>query len=311
VTSQSPSTPGTVVWAGLHWCTFTTYAPLQLVRDALCEAFGGLVFEDRPNGIWTYHNKSVERTTGSFIAWTEGRLELAVNLPGEACELLGIEGILDLYSKLLFQPTRLDFAWDTEGLLTPAAVRSAHQAGNAVTHSKWHDWRENPEGSTFYIGKRGSDPDARLVRFYDRRGPTRVELEVHKKRAQKLWSQLYQVQDVQKWSAVCLAYLVDFVDFRDRSQDENVGRCERLPWWESFTQGASRLYLPLPRKAPDLDRTTEWLEGPVAPSLALIADSMKNPEEWIRKVLRSGRVRRTPAQAALLDVTNRIKAATQ
>lgn len=304
-----------VSWAGVHWFTGTTQKPLEEVQNAVCEAFGGLVFEDRPTGIWTYHQRAVERTTGAFIAWTPGRLEMAVNIPGEACELLGLAGLVVLADRLYLRPTRLDLAWDTE-LLSPGAVRTAHQAGHAVTHSKWHDWRENPDGSTFYVGKRGSDSDARLVRFYDRRGPTRVELELHKKRAQALWAELRfgtldaaGLPDLERWSGVAMSYLVDFLDFRDRAADENVGRCPRLDWWETFTEGASRLFLPLPRKAPDLDSQTAWIEGQVAPTFALVADSMSDPEAFMRKVLRAGRVRRSAAQSALLDVTSSVRAA--
>jgi Replication initiation factor len=303
----TPPPPPAVAWAGVHWLTGTTQKPLEAVRDILCEEFGGLIFEDRETGIWTYHRRAVERNTGAFFAWTPERRELAVNIPGEACELLGLEGLVRLSDRLQLRTTRLDLAWDTD-LFTPAQVRAAHAAGDAVTHAKWDDWRQNPDGSTFYVGKRAGVSNARLVRFYDRRGPTRVELEVHKLRAHALWLQLrHGCASLEEWSGVGMAYLVDFLDFRDRSEDTNVGRAPRLPWWDFFTAGASRLFLPIPRKAPTLESQQDWLEGQVAPTLALVADSMLDPERWIRRLVAEGQARRSPAQSALLDVTRQVR----
>jgi len=269
--------------------------------DIVSRHLFGLHLEELDRGMWTYKLSAVERTTKARVLWSEGREEVAVNLPGEACEMLGTAGVLALVRELGLKLTRLDVAWDTD-LVTPATVRAAHAAGDAVTHSKWHDWRQNPEGSTFYVGKRGSDSDVRLVRFYDRRGPTRVELELHGKRAQMLWAVL-DGADLADWSAGCLAYLVDFVDFRDRAADPNVGRCPRLEWWEDFTEGAGRLALPLPRKAPTLDSTRDWLEGQVAPALALVLDATPDATGWVRDMLRDGRKRRTLQQAAMLKAS--------
>jgi len=271
--------------------------PAEVVEVVSRHMFG-LHLEELDRGMWTYKLSAVERTTKARVLWSEGREEVAVNLPGEACEMLGTAGVLALVRELGLKLTRLDVAWDTD-LVTPGTVRAAHAAGDAVTHSKWHDWRQNPEGSTFYVGKRGSDSDVRLVRFYDRRGPTRVELELHGKRAQMLWAVL-DGADLADWSAGCLAYLVDFVDFRDRAADPNVGRCPRLEWWEDFTEGAGRLALPLPRKAPTLDSTRDWLEGQVAPALALVLDATPDATEWVRAMLRDGRKRRTLQQSAML-----------
>jgi DNA relaxase NicK len=271
------------------------------VLDIVSSHLFGLHLEPLERGLWTYKLSAIERSTKTRVLWTEGRLDVAVNLPGEACEMLGTAGVLALVRDLGLKLSRLDVAWDTD-LLSPELVRSSHAAGDAVSFSKWHDWRQNPEGSTFYVGKRGSDPDVRLVRFYDRRGPTRVELELHGKRAQNLWAVL-DGADLADWSAGCLAYLVDFVDFRDRKADSNVGRCPRLDWWESFTNGAGRLALPLPRKAPTLDSTQQWLEGQIAPALSLVADYVPDATAWLRDVLRDGKARRKPHHAAMLAAT--------
>jgi hypothetical protein len=268
--------------------------------------------EPSERGIWTYKLKAVETSSGAFVAWTPDRLDVAVNLPGTACEMLGTAGLLKLARQLDLTVTRLDLAWDTTGLMTPALVRHAFEAGSAVTHCKVTDWRESKggkkAGSTFYVGNRSAS-DARLVRFYDMRGPTRVEIELHKKRADMMW-QMLNVVDLDEWSKCSLCYLVDFIDFRDRSADVNVGRCPRLDWWEDFTDGAGRLALPLPRKSPTLDSQKEWLENQVSSTFALVAESVPDATKWIQeKILRAGYVRRTPRQTALLNATRAVLAA--
>lgn len=289
---------GTVTWMGVHWITGTCCLPPAVVVDVVSRHMFGLHFDQVGRGLWTYKESAVEASTKARVLWSADRQDVAVNLPGEACELLGTAGVLAVVRELGLKLSRLDVAWDTD-VLTPTMAREAHAGGNAVTFSRWHDWRENPEGRTLYIGKRGSDNDVRLVRIYDRRGPTRVELEVHGKRAQLLWSVL-DGADLADWSAGALGYLVDFVDFRDRSEDSNVGRCSRLDWWEDFTNGAGRLALPLPRKAPTLDSTRDWVEGQVAPALALVADFVPDATRWLQDVLNDGRTRRKPHQTAML-----------
>ncbi len=309
VQEVSPDTNrgGTVTWGGIHWLTGTCQRDPEEVKAIVSRHLFGLPLVDRETGIWTYQRKAVESGSRAFVAWTPERRELVVNLPGDACEMLGTVGLIELVAELRLKITRLDMAWDTS-LMTPGEVSAAHEAGDAVSHSKWHDWRKNPKGTTFYIGKRGSDEDGRLVRFYDRRGPTRVELELHKKRADAFWT-LLQDYEIPQWSPIGLAYLVDFVDFRHRAADSNVGRCPRLAWWEDFAQGASRLALPLPRTAPTLETTENWMEHGVSASLATVADAQPDPEKYIRGLVERGRSRRTARHTALLDVTRAVQAA--
>ncbi len=290
---------------GVHWLSGVSRLSPELVREIISRHMLGLVLEPSERGIWTYRHKALERSTGAFVAWTVDRLDVAINLPGTACELLGTVGLQELARELELTVTRLDLAWDTESLMTPELVRNAYESGAAVTHCKVTDWRESKggkkPGSTFYVGNRSAS-SARLVRFYDMRGPTRVELEVHKERASMLWQVLDDIKQ-EDWSAAGLAYLVDFVDFRDRSADPNVGRCPRLDWWDSFTEGAGRLALPLPRKAPTLDSQKDWIENGVAPTLAVVADSVPDMTAWLESVLRDGRNRRQPRHTALLNAS--------
>lgn len=296
---------GTVTWMGVHWLTGTCCRAAAEVVDIVSRHLFGLHLEPLERGMWTYTRSAVEASTKARVLWSPERLEVCVNLPGEACEMLGTAGVLALVRELGLKLTRFDVAWDTD-VLTPDTVRAAHTAGDCVSHTKYHKWMQDPEGSTFYLGKRGSDSDVRLLRVYDRRGPTRVELELHGKRAQMLWAVL-DGAELEDWSAGALAYLVDFVDFRARSADVNVGRCPRLDWWEDFTDGAGRLALPLPRKAPTLDSTQEWLESQVAPALSLVVDAVPDATGWLRALLDDGRTRRKPHHNSMLKAVKGLR----
>ncbi len=306
---QTPTTDRgvTVTWMGVHWLTGVCHLPADHVWEVLSKHMWGLIFEDSVSGIWTYQYKAVERRSKAFLAWSdhqpgkpdEERLDVVVNLPGEACEMLGTQGLLDLVRELGLQVTRLDLAWDTD-VFSPREVFDTWKAGNHVSHvKKKPKWIEE-EHDTCYIGSRSAQ-NARMVRFYNRRGPTRVELELHKKRADIMWKVLDEMP-LEDWSIAGLHHLVDFVDFRDRSADLNVGRCPRLDWWDVFTAGASRLSLPIPRKSPDLESQEKWLQEGVATTLALVADSRRDATAYVLELLKLGRLNMKPHHDALLAV---------
>lgn len=306
---QTPTTDRgvTVTWMGVHWLTGVCHLPAKHVREVLSKHMYGLTFEDSVSGIWTYQYKAVERCSKAFLAWSDHqpgnsdlpRTDLVVNLPGEACEMLGTKGLLDLVRELGLEVTRLDLAWDTD-VFTPREVFDTWKAGNHVSHvKKKPKWIEE-EHDTCYIGSRSAQ-NARMVRFYNRRGPTRVELELHKKRADIMWKVLNEMA-LEDWSAAGLHYLVDFIDFRDRSADLNVGRCPRLDWWEVFTDGASRLSLPIPRKAPDLEAQDKWLQDGVSAALATVALSKPNATDYVLNLLKLGKLNMKPRHQALLAV---------
>ena len=305
--ASAPTSP--VTWAGVHWLTGTVRTPYRQVLEVV-QRHMGLEFTTLERGLWLYQRSAIEPTSKARVLWSPDREDVCVLLPGEACEMLGTQNLLALVVELGLTLTRLDVAWDTT-LLTPVAARFAYDSGQAVTRVRSWDWRENHQGSTFYLGKRG-DENARMVRFYDRRGresgdgTTRVELELHGGRAVSLWDTL-QTSPLELWSSGCLGYLRDLVDFRDLTQDSNSGRCPPLPWWDDFTGGAARLSLPLKPKPPTLDTAWGWLEESVSATLALVADSREilgaseTPENFVRRMLEQGRSRyqASPRQRAL------------
>lgn len=303
---KTPSTDRgvTVTWMGVHWLTGISLLPAPLVREIVSKHMYGLTLDEPRSGIWTYQYKAVERASKAFVAWSdhkpgrpeEPRLDVCVNLPGEACEFLGMAGLVALVAELGLKVTRLDLAWDTD-IFTPRQVLDAWDSGNGVSHVKKRKWI-NEDHDTVYFGARSAQ-NARMVRVYNRRGPTRVELELHKMRADNVWTLLQGVPQ-EEWSTAGLHCLVDFLDFRERSFDMNVGRCPRLDWFEAFTVGASRLSMPIPRKPFDLESQGKWLECGVSAALATYAQTRKDATKYVLELLSVGKTNMKARHHALL-----------
>ncbi len=291
----------TVAWAGIHWFAGTTRLAvsdvLKLLPDHL---YAPIVLHERGARGGYAHSASCG---GALIAWGDDRPDVFVSLPGSACELLSIPELVAVATVLELEPTsRLDLAWDAEGF-TPADCRAAARRGDVVARVQFakaesSKWVEDGAGfSTYYMGARTS---SRMVRVYDRRGPTRVELELKAERAVLLWRSLLGV-DVEGWSAAGLAELRAFVDFRDRSTGVRPDYCKLLPWWAAFVEGAERRAVCIPRERQTLERAVSWLRLTVSPTLAL-ANDVLGPD-FVRGMLEVGRerYRRRPDRVALLD----------
>lgn len=288
----------TVAFAGLHWFAGTVRSDPSIVLEALSEHLESSPVVRSRGG---YGYASSAGVGAGSVYWSPDRDDVFVVLSGEACEHLGTSGLVALSTDLDLEPSsRLDIAWDVQGI-SPSDLRSEWSRGNVVTraHRGSWEWHENGEGTTFYMGSRTS---SRFVRAYDRRGPTRIELEVKEDRAVLLWrSLLAHVEE--EWSSTALAELRAFVDFRDRSSGVRPDFCPLLDFWSAFVGEAERGGIVLPRRAPKLDSMRAWLRRQVAPVLALVLDADQSPEAMIRELYDNGRSRYRvrPERVALLD----------
>lgn len=286
----------TVAWGGLHWLAGTTRLPVADVLDSLTATFGGCAFEPLERGGFGYHMAAVG-PAGARAYWTHGRADVHVVLPGQACEHLGLAGVVGAAVALDLVPTRVDFAWDCEGI-TPAELRGWFQDGQVVTraHRESWGWQESATGTTFTLGARSSE---RYLRCYDQRGPTRVELEVKGDRAPVVWAHLLEHQEAD-WSRAAMALLRDFVDFRDRSSGVRPDCAPLLPKWAVVVDGAGRQALKIPRPVFSLERSRSWLSRSVFPVLALVSACESNPERFVTDALTAGRSRWRGRHRALL-----------
>lgn len=311
---ETPPASGGVVWAGVHWFAGTCKRPVSEVLEVVAGLREGAPVVEHKRGVKGGYSNSAT-VGGVLVAWGESRPDVFVVVKGEVCEELGIPGLAAMSIELELEPSsRLDVAWDTD-LLTPEMAEKAVRAGEVVARfdrsphpetgrMQGIDKRSNCEGETLYLGSRKSE---RFVRFYDRRGPTRVEMELKERRAVELWRRLLALHDEEAWGMEALAELRHFVDFRavvlGPRSGKPVGAADRplLDWWAAFVQGAERRSTVLPRKAPKLETMDKWLRRQVAPVLALVADA-RGPEELIRDLLTLGRSRylARPDRVALL-----------
>ena len=226
---------------------------------------------------------------GASVYWSPGRADVFVVLPGEVCETLGVVALVALATDLDLEPSsRLDLAWDVEGV-SVQQVDSAWHSGDVVTRAHRDSWRQdqNAEGTTFYMGSRAS---GRMVRIYDRRGPTRFEMEWKGDRALLLWARLLACAE-EGWSMEAMSELRAFLDFRQRQEGVNPQRCPLLPWWLELTEGASRSCVSIPRAARTLEDKRAWLRRQVAPVLAMVADGVPDWTAELADLLEDGRGR--------------------
>lgn len=290
----------TVAWMGVHWFAGTTRLhPWNEVLDVLSGFLGAsAVLRDRGG----YGYACSAAVGAGSVYWSPGRADVFVVLPGEACEVLGVPALVALATELDLDPSsRLDLAWDVHGVAVHQ-VADAWHAGNVVTRAHRESWQDhqNAEGRTFYMGSRAS---GRMVRVYDRRGPTRFEMEWKGERAVLLWRRLLACAE-EGWSLAAMSELRAFLDFRDRSSGVRPDCCPLLPWWEEMTVGAGRSCVSIPREARTLEDKRAWLRHQVAPVLAMVADGVADWTAELRRLLDNGRERytRRPDRVAMVQM---------
>jgi len=149
---------------------------------------------------------------------------------------------LPLMPPVRWDARRLDIAFDGVPF-TPRDCYAAYLRGNVrcAANRKSYDWRSNDEGDTLYLGSRSSP---RLVRIYDRRGFTRVEIESKGRWASALASILAS-RGAEDFENFAIGYLRQFLDFVDASKGGSISRAPLLPWWEMFVKDTDKLVLKL------------------------------------------------------------------
>jgi hypothetical protein len=290
---------------GLHWLDFTTRLPLRRVLRVLKPAVGAFVAAGHGKGMY---ERVWDGPHGALVSAgfrRAGRDHVRVSLPGDVCEGVGFELAARLLRLLAARPTRTDVAVDGAGF-EPMRLVEAWNAGQVRTRLPRHDpdvvrWYGNGEGTTVYLGSPQSD---RMLRCYDRRGPTRVELQLRRGMAQAWWREL--AGRSVGIPTLALGFVAGFVDVAAPSgEDSNRSRWVRLGWWEAFVGGVAAL-AGLVRRAPT---TLPGLVRHVwrnAAALATYVDAMAHwgfdrPEMTVAALLQQGRARRPSRHAAMLE----------
>jgi Replication initiation factor len=205
-----------------------------------------------------------------------------VVFPGEACHV-GAHELLRLSYRLScratrFEVTRLDLAVDGVPF-TPHDAYQAVKDGHTVSWVKRgrdgviaHSWiasNGQNEGSTLYIGRPASE---RRLRIYDKRGPTRIELQTRSKYAGAVAKSLFERREDEPGQAeFVIGCLREFCDFGAQDGVHGIRDIDLLPWWREFIGSAERIgqLVNDPREHVSVDRTLRWIDRAVVPSLAM------------------------------------------
>ena len=264
-------------WVGVHWLTGTTFS--YGVGDVLSrlQDLTGIDPITLPRGARGYR---VAHRLGPVVVFSEGNddMGVSVEVEGEGCELLGFDGLTSLWADLNLRVSRIDLAADGAPF-TPAESWAAWTAGQVRTKVKastrattgreaWRSgsWMSNAEGDTATFGSPRSN---RLIRVYDRRGATRVELQVRKEAADVIATDVF-LRPVEELPRAVLGHIRAFVDFVDVAADSNIGRAPLLSFWDAFCGHVEKAQVRLTGTVlRTFEKIDEWIRRQVAPSFAV------------------------------------------
>ena len=183
---------------------------------------------------------------------TRGNTFCSVEVKGEGCAHLGNEGVQllihDLKTEHRVRASRVDMMAHTHAF-KPRTIRDAVHAGDYSSRVVKPDsivFIESANGDTCYLGmqskpkgglKRNGD---RILRIYDRRGPTRVELQMCGEYAHGAGEKLAE-SSINEWPTLTRGLILHYCNFVDRSADERATRCPRLPWWRDFVEDVEKI----------------------------------------------------------------------
>lgn len=262
-----PPASNTGVHLTVHWLRGGTAEAIEDVVERVQALTGGGYVESHEWGRMMYrrHHSFVAGLCVYFEPVAENMPPVLVDAPGSACELLGLDALRELFCNA--ELSRVDVALDGAGF-TPREAASWVRAGNLRCKSKrrkFHEDLGDGDGETLSLGSRSSE---RFLRIYDRRGFTRVELELKGETARGFRDVL--LAPLEEFTGLALGVLRDFVDFVDVSQDANVSRAPLLSSWESLVGHVDRVKLVVRgRVAPTVERVVEWMESQVSAMLAV------------------------------------------
>lgn len=253
---------GTALTIGIHWVTVTAFTnAANLTGHVMSTLFGETLadpfkwvefFLDTGASGRRYKSIRIGPHGIKLYSGPVHGLHCSLEIPGEAIEILGetllfefLSGLGSLSHKdkegheraVTWRCTRLDIAFD-HASFHPRQCYEAWLRKDVRCSANWekHKWEENPEGQIFRCGARSS---MRYLRIYNRRGYTRVELEL-KSGFAELASLIYISQMGQDWNSCAVGLLRDYIDFVDRNTGGSSTRADLLPWWQAFVGAIPR-----------------------------------------------------------------------
>jgi DNA relaxase NicK len=295
----------TAINFGIHWLNFTVHASREeafMIYDILFKStFGDL--EELGHGGKGF--KEIFRGLLEFKIYVTPSHEtddeyFFFEIAGQACELIswqylqGLESLLSTNYKNYYIYKRIDLAFDNcpftplqvKQVVTEGSIRSLAKRKSLKIEESPFGLKDNGEEGTHtvYFGSRSSE---RMIRVYDKRGFTRLELELHDLRADLVAKELFQADDISKWYEIMIGHLRDFIDLD-------------TPWWVEFIGGLGRAWASVTKpKDIAIEKLINWIDHQVTPALSVVVDTQ--PEEVMEILLKRGRERRGSKYNLLLE----------
>jgi DNA relaxase NicK len=303
----------------VHWFAITIHQDFEKVKGLWSQFFAlGLgVLVDKDHGARGYKQIS-EALLGAKIYFDhvtakEGKEHCHIEIPGSACEAVLPSVFPELVNflienKVRFSIKRADFAFDGvpfspqdfyDGLLSDNLVslikRDPSLDNDSISKQESPcALRENGEVGTM-TAYAGSAASQRRVRVYNKRGDTRLELQLRDERAHAVCLDVF-AHAWEEWEFIVKTHLRQFIDFKNTD------------WWAVFVSVAHRADLKISSaRRISLSRMENWLERQVIVSLSVIED-VKGKEEarfWLSRLTTKARKLRDRSRyASVLQLAN-------
>lgn len=272
---------------------------VMLLNSAVGSMLGAFVASDRGRYGYTRSLKALANMQVYYMPTDEVN-RFTIELPGQACQLIGFDRLAALYQSIArnsirFQVTRIDVAFDnvpfTPSMLFDAVetdkVRSYFKRDTLKFYNQPHQideaGRVGTTGCTF-----GGRSSTRYLRCYDQHGFDRLEIEFKAEKADQVACDiLLEPSDTAVIQA--MGHLLDYVDID-------------ADWWRSFKDEYMRLYKKIENTADmiEVNKITRWLVRQASGAIAALV--MMGMEGITDVLVREGHARamKSPRYGALL-----------
>jgi DNA relaxase NicK len=268
----------------VHWFAITIHQDFERVKSLWSQFFAlGLgVLVDKGHGARGYKQIS-EALQGAKVYYDhvtakEGQEHCHIEFPGSACEAVlpsVFPALVDFLTEnqVRFSIKRVDFAFDGVPF-SPQDFLDGLMSGNLVSLIKRdpslendsirveqspYRLRENGEVGTMTVYA-GSPSSQRMVRVYNKRGDTRLELQLRDERAHEVCLDVFS-HAWDEWEFIVKTHLRQFIDFKNTD------------WWAVFVSIAHRADLKISSaRRMSLTKMEEWFNRQVVVALSVYED---------------------------------------
>ncbi|MEM6553963.1 MAG: replication initiation factor domain-containing protein [Planctomycetota bacterium] len=255
--------------------------------------------------MWGYAERR-QFAFGAFVTHSdEDRPECCIELPGDTCQLLGPDDLLQLIAWVYDQggkATRIDVRIDFrgEGLNLIDQVHDACERRQLCRCRRWTPQQPRTSDGSYLgrgvnLGRRGKDGSGRYVRIYDKGLETgessprtweRWETEFSKHAADQVAQRLIESE---AWEQDAVAVALGAIDFRDWTGSASLDRRPRSAWWTAYLAGVKPVLVRVQRTPTNLNRWGSWMRRCVLSTLTTIAHEAGQNVEGIIDFLSEGK----------------------